>query len=508
MRIDVKKNAFKGIRSGFLNRGFTIIMQFAYRTLILYFLGTEYLGLDGLFSSIFVFLSIAELGIGEVVVQSMYTSVANDDMDRIGALLNVYNKFLRRVSVIIFAVGMCLLPFIPFFIKGKEYPSTINLTVLYILYLINLCSEYAVLAYKILIFQAIQRTDVINNAMLVTNILKMILQIVAIVVFHNYYLVVVAMITATILKNLIIAYKASRDYADFKIIPKEIEESDRKKITENLKASFGQRLFGRVVASSDIITISIIMGLTSVAIYQNYVYILNSVMSFLTIVFSSLIAGIGNNLTTKDSQSNHRDFLHITFSYNMVVSWCSVTLLCLFQPFIQLWAGEEMVLPIKTMVILVIYFFLWHIKDTMSLYKDAAGIWIQDRLRPYVCSIINIVLDFILIHFWGLNGVIIATIISDFVISFPWIVIVMKKSFFKEGLSDYYLSMIDCTVMTIIGCLATYAVCTRITSVSVWGIALRLVICVTVPGIIYLIRYHKSEDFKWLMGMARHMIKK
>ena len=38
-----------------------LLLQFILRTLLIYYLGVEYLGLNGLFSNIFNFLNLAEL---------------------------------------------------------------------------------------------------------------------------------------------------------------------------------------------------------------------------------------------------------------------------------------------------------------------------------------------------------------------------------------------------------------------------------------------------------------
>ena len=76
MRIERTKNAVRNIIFGFFNRLVNIFLPFISRTVILYVLGTQYLGLSGLFSSILSFLSLAEMGAGNAMVYSMYKPIA------------------------------------------------------------------------------------------------------------------------------------------------------------------------------------------------------------------------------------------------------------------------------------------------------------------------------------------------------------------------------------------------------------------------------------------------
>ena len=59
------------------------------------------------------------------------------------------------------------------------------------------------------------------------------------------------------------------------------------------------------------------------------------------------------------------------------------------------------------------------IRKIPVVYKDAAGIWWEDRFRPYVCMITNVVLNIVLVQLIGISGIILSTVLSLFV-SIPW----------------------------------------------------------------------------------------
>ncbi len=47
-----------------------------------------------------------------------------------------------------------------------------------------------------------------------------------------------------------------------------------------------------------------------------------------------------------------------------------------------LWVGKDNLLPYGMVIILCAYFIIRQINNLLNLYKDAAGMWHEDRWRP------------------------------------------------------------------------------------------------------------------------------
>ena len=60
MKFDRTKNALRNIIFGLLQRIYQLIVPFAMRTAMIYWLGVEYLGLDGLFISVLSVLNLVQ----------------------------------------------------------------------------------------------------------------------------------------------------------------------------------------------------------------------------------------------------------------------------------------------------------------------------------------------------------------------------------------------------------------------------------------------------------------
>lgn len=94
------KNSIRNTVSGVACRVITILFPFIIRTVIIKKIGIDYAGLNGIFTSVLMMLSISELGFGAALVYSMYKPIAEADNEKVCALLNFYRKVYRIVGAL------------------------------------------------------------------------------------------------------------------------------------------------------------------------------------------------------------------------------------------------------------------------------------------------------------------------------------------------------------------------------------------------------------------------
>lgn len=136
MRISYVKNTTKSIFWGIINKFVIIIMPFIIRTILIYYLGAEYAGLSNLFTSILRVLNMAELGFAGAIAFSMYKPVAEENTEKICALLAFYKKLYYGFGCIVMIIGISLIPYLNYLVKG-DCPANVNLQILYLIYLID-----------------------------------------------------------------------------------------------------------------------------------------------------------------------------------------------------------------------------------------------------------------------------------------------------------------------------------------------------------------------------------
>ena len=74
-------NFFKNVSMGIVSRLLNQLLGFVVRTVFIYSLSKEFLGINGLFSSVFAFLNLTELGLGSAIVFALYKPLAQGDRE-------------------------------------------------------------------------------------------------------------------------------------------------------------------------------------------------------------------------------------------------------------------------------------------------------------------------------------------------------------------------------------------------------------------------------------------
>lgn len=496
MRLNVLENAKRNIIFGFLNKAIVLICPFITRTVIQYILGKEYLGLSSLFTSILSVLSLAELGFGSAIVFSMYKPVAEGDVQLVNALLKFYRRVYITIGIVVFLIGVTLLPFLKHLIKG-EYPREVNIYLLFLIYIINTVIGYFLYGYLTSILVVYQREDINSRTNLIITIMLTITQIVLLCKYKSYFLFIAIMPLFTVVNNLRIAYVVRKNYPQYRCsgeLPKYIFCDLKKQVA----GTFVSKICIVARNSFDSICISAFIGLTKTGIYDNYYLIISAIGSVLGVIASSFNGGIGNHVVTRSVDDNFTELKKLDFVYMWISGWCTVCLLCLYQPFMLLWMGKEMLLPNQAIILLCIYFYLLRVGDMRSIYVLVKGLWWHQRYRSIFEAVCNIILNIILAKFFGIYGIIIATIITLLFIHTIWSSWIVFTNYFEQRhMMEYFKYQLKYTLGTILVAILTYFICKLYYSENMlFVLIVRFVICVVFSNFIYFIIYKNSQELR------------
>lgn len=494
MRIERTKNATRNIVVGMILKIYQLLVPFVIRTVMIHVLGMEYLGLNSLFTSILQVLNLAELGVGSAMVFSMYKPIAEDDSATINDLMRLYQFYYRIIGIIILTVGIIITPFIPKLIKS-DIPSGLNIYILYYLNLGATVISYWLFAYKNCLLTAHQRNDVISKVTIITNTVMYVGQIIALLLFKNYYIYLIIALLGQILLNIGTAITADRmfpEYRPSKIFNKKLS----KDINQRIKDLFTSKIGEIIVNSADSIVISAFLGLTILASYNSYFYILSAILGFVLLFLQACTAGIGNSLIVETPEKNYNDLKKLTLIVTWITGFCSCCLMCIYQPFMKIWIGEENIFPISCVVCFVIYFFFRCVNQLFIVYKDAAGMWHEDRFRPLATALTNLILNLILVQIIGIYGVLLSTVISTLVVGIPWLLNNIFTVIFHVKMGEFLRNFVFYIGVTCINVLLTYLVCEAIPVDGIMCIVVRLILCCIIPNAFYLLAYRHKKEFK------------
>lgn len=504
MKLERTKNAGKGMAFEILKNFNGIILSFICRTAMIYCLGIEYTGLGGLYSSILGVLNLAELGVGTAMIYSMYKPIAEDDTEKLCALVNLYKKYLRIIGAVVLGLGLCLMPFLDKLISG-DAPSDINIYILFLMNLAVTVCSYWLFAYKTCILLAHQQNYVTDRIDVVLNLIFSILQILTLIILKNYYAYFGLELVRQICSNLVKAYAAKRRYPQYKAVGK-LDKDEEKDIRSKVKDIFTSRIGEVVTTYADTLVISAFLGLTLLGQYQNYFYIFTAVTGVVGVLYNSTRAGIGNSLVLETKTKNLKDINIFTLLVFWVSTFCASEFICLYQPFIKIWVKQKNMLPFEIVVCLSVMFIVQQYRRILDTYRTAGGTWHYDRFRPFIAGMVNLILNLIMIQYIGLYGVILSTIISDVVVSVPWLIINVFKNIFESSAKRFVLLTVKCTLVSavIIALLSVVSIKLPIDGVPI--IIGRIIIGIVVSNIIYLVLFIKTDELKGCFSLAKKMI--
>lgn len=478
----------------YLNMAVTMLFQFISRTAIVYIIGSEYLGLSSLFSSILQVLSLADLGFASAITYNLYEPIAEKNTAKICALLEYFKKIYRIVGFSILTVGIGTMPFLGIFIKG-EIPTDVNLYVLYFLYLINTAVSYFLFAYKNTLLEALQRNDIVNNIYTVVNTGQYILQIVVLIIFKNFYFYVAANIIGTMFKNIVGEWISRKKYPQY-FCNGNIDTKTRQDIITRVKGLLVCNISGKTYTTLDSIIISSFLGLGRVAIYNNYLVIFNAVTTCIVAIRGGMQASVGNKIVTESVDNNYRDMFVWQFLFSVVSTWCAACMLCLYQPFMVIWMGESMLLPMRDVVLLCIWIAISSVQHAFFLYLSGNGLW-WNMKWPYLLSTVqNLVLNIVLGNYWGTTGIILSSLLASFIFGLIWQCVIIFKCYFKCTPIEYYKKQAVYFTVTFVVCSVSFILCDFVSIGGILGLAIKGIICTLLSAIIMTLAYFRLPVFK------------
>lgn len=497
-----------------VNSGVVTVFPFIIRTLLIHNIGVEYGGVSSLFTSVFQVLSLADFGIENAVLSYLYYPVATEDHCTIRYLIDLLKKIYRIIGIIILAIGCILLPFIPYLVRGQEYPVGLNLHLIYLIYLLNACWPYLTFGYRVTVLKVNQRVDLTAIASVVSATMMYVLQIISLTVCKSYYLYSILLLVGTICNIVLNAILAKKYYfCDLKM-----KVGDCCSLEKNAEFHRGlqQKFLSVGLAklrnisrnSFDSIVISSFFGLSILAKYNNYYLIMLVPITLVGIIHGALVPSLGNSIALRTAEDNYQIVKKYAFFQHGVAAVFLSCLLNLYQPFMMVWMGKEYLLPFLVVVLLCIYFYLYCLVDINEVLKESTGIWEQERILAIVEALANLGLNIVLVRRMGVAGVILATVLTILFINLPVEYFYIFRKYFKKAGKDFFVSESKHTIITLGITLVTFLVCVYVPASGIWGVCLRTCISVLLPVSLFAVFYRNNEQMRFFINMVLVFLKK
>ena len=492
--------------TSFISNIISFIFIFIGQTLLIKILGIEYTGVNGLFTNVLTVLNLFELGIGSSITYNLYKYVKRNDKKTIKSIMSYYKIAYRWIALIVLVIGLLVIPFLNYIVKTN---IDINIYYVYLLFLVNTVLTY-IITYKRNLLIANQKKYIINIANIIYVVLLNIIQILILIFTKNYYLYLIVKLVCIILENIVINLIVNKMYpyiCDKNIKP--LSKNIKDNITSRIKALSIHKMAAIVTNGTDSILLSIFFGIKIVGIYTSYNYIISALVKLFSNMIGSIIPSIGNLIVENNKNKNYITFKKVSLLNYFIAIITSTCLLILMEPFIKLWLGKDYLLESIVLIVLVINYFQTIMRSTYISFKDAAGIWIEDRFIAVLQASINIFGSIILLNIFGIAGVFIGTILSSFVVWFYSYPKFVYKRLLNRSYKEYVFKLITKVLLFVFIEVFVYLITKYIVVSSlILELIIKLVICLIVSFIILFVIYRKSEEYKYYKNLIIKRIKK
>lgn len=443
------ENAGKNMMWQTLSTLITTGMNFVTRYIFITYLGAEYLGMEGLFTSVFGVLSFMDLGFAGAFTFCFYKAIAAKDHNHISILLNALRKIILAVMLAIGTLGVIMIPFLRFFVAGGTGIPDNQLTLYYVLTLCNTLVSY-LFTYKTCYVTACQKAYLLVPLTTGFNIATVAIQLAVLWILQNYALYILTSIGCRLVQAFVVNSFINKRFPETKLksrVP--LPEEDREVILRNTKGLIWGKVGTVSVYQTDNIIISAGVSIVATGVVSNYNSVKMSVTGIISMIENALVPSMGDLISREDVDTQMRVF----YTYLMLTSWllglafCGIGILC--TPFIQLIFGAAMILDNWSVFYICMGFYFAFLMYALNILPTAGG---YINLGAYVAGIegvVNLVVSLLAMHFMGLPGVFFGTAVSAIVAYILRPISVFKgmyqmspTKFFKRTLMGYGTTMI------------------------------------------------------------------
>ncbi|MGO4543318.1 lipopolysaccharide biosynthesis protein [Paenibacillus sp. 2TAB23] len=499
------KSSLLNISAGLGSQLVITILSFVSRTVFINSLGIEYLGVNGLFTSILAMLSLAEAGIGSSIIYNLYKPVAENNRPKILALMDLYKKAYLVIAGLVMLLGLGVMPFLDLIIKET---SVANISIIYLLFLVNTAAPY-LFVYKHSFLNVNQKNYIVTSIFSVSSIVSTGLKIAILFYTENYILYLIVESFFSIITSAFVVFLVNKMYPFLKEkVKAKLDPETKANFIKNMKAIILQNVGNYFIFGVDSILISTFVSITAVGLYSNYKMLIDICRTLLNQVFSNMYHSLGNLIAKESSDAVYRIF-KITYLLNFwLYSLLSIGLYLLVEPLITLWLGQEFAMTNAILLVLVVMFYERGMRNSLSAVKSTAGIFHEDRFAPIIQAVINLAVSLILVHYLGILGVFIGSIVSAIAVPFWYTPLLVYRNVFRQPIWQYYKSYLLYTLLGITVCILVGFINSFLPSSTFLWLAMKGLVCVVIVNLIYVIVFYQTEQFYYLKAIFIGLLNK
>lgn len=426
-------------KSAILNFVFSLLLQitvaiigFLIPKVLITNYGSTINGVVSSIKQIIQYINLVEAGVGKASIEALYKPLFKHDQKKIGGILESTKQFYTKSGYLFLVLLFIFTIFFSYFFNEEDLSKVEVFFLCLILGITSVIDFFLLGKYKALII-ADQKNFVIFISEIIVNIMS------ALIIYSmsKYDFPITSLMFFSIvilsLKSIPIYYYVKINY---KYLNKKFEP-DNIAINKKWEVLIHQ-FTGLIVFNSPIIVATIFLGFQEVSVYTIYNMIFLSISMIISSFSNAFLSALGSIIASEDKKKlllnyNIFEFLY----YTVVFCFFSVTYI-LIIPFIDVYLGTTTDVDYSRPVLAILFIVLSlanNIRVPSNVLINSAGHFKETRNKAIIEAIINLLFSLILVQFWGLNGIVLAGIISYSYRTFD-IIIYASKNILKREFAE------------------------------------------------------------------------
>lgn len=467
------KKALLNSLSALLQQAVAVICGFILPRLILTAFGSEVNGAVSSITQFLGYITLLEAGVGGVTRAALYKPLADKDIKTISGIANATQDFFRKLAGV-FLIYSVLLAVGFKYISGTEF-SVIYTGSLVLIIAISAVAQYYFGITNSIILQADQKMYISTAIQIGTIILNTIISVILINMSCGIHIVKLFSAGVFVLRPLLLNIIVKRQYH---IDPKVPIDKEALKQRWN---GLGQHLAYFLHNNTDIMVITIFLGLKWVSVYNIYFMVSNGIMNVVSALNGGSEAAFGNMIAKGERQVLDSRFKMMeTFGACIITAFFSTTGLLIVE-FVSIYTHGIHDINYNVPVfggLLVLSQAMYCIRQQYNTLVIAAGHFKETQLGAFIEAGLNIVLAIIFVNIYGIEGVVIATIISTSYRVIDYVLYLQKHILYRNiGVFIKRILTTVANVLVIIG-IYYFLPLENTHSYIAWGMKAILVFCI------------------------------
>ncbi len=405
------KNSFKNIGFGFATQVVQMLLGFVSRTVFISYLAIEYLGAQGLFANILGLLALAELGVGNALMYSLYKPIAEKDHALLNDLIVLFKKIYFYIGCAVAAAGLALVPFLKDIVATEHEILMRDIYIIYLLYLANSVASYF-FSHRYSILVADQRNYIVSKISIIVTTLQTLMQILSLVLFRSFIIFLIIQVAGTFVSNLLVYLKTNKQYPFLKLPARPVSRDITHQLKVNTFSTALVKFSGAIVNNSSNIIINAFVGLALLGKYYNYLLLVSMATSLVIQVFQGLTSSVANVNAGADREKKIEIFNVLNFLNFLLYGLGALGLALFADAFIKVWIGEQYLLGPYTAVLVALNFYIVGMQNAVWTFKSTMGFFKEGRWLIVFGAFLNLGLSILFGYLWGLEGILIAPVLS------------------------------------------------------------------------------------------------